>query len=176
MRTTLLALIALFALSLANPAAAAEPADYAGVFEADPAIDNAGAVEAAIEVIVTEMSPLIRGIARKRLRAAASWSTRYTFEPATDSMNIRSDRRPEGWTTPLDRSEITTTSDKGEDFFLSRWMEGGVLRSNGRSERGSHGNTFELSPDGSRMIVTTTIRNDNLPKPLVYRVQYERTK
>ncbi len=169
-------LAALAVLSLSLPAGAAEPSDYAGRFEADSAIDHGAAVEAAVDDVVEGMNPLIRGIARKRLLKAATWSTTFTFEPDGASMTIRSDRLPEGRTTPLDGSETEGVSDRGEAFFLSRWMEDGRLCSNGRSDRGSHGNVFELSADGQRLVVTTTIRNDNLPKPLVYRVQYSRTR
>lgn len=171
--TGTLIVVALAALFVLTPALAASPGDYAGTFVLDPAVDNEGARSAAVDDVVQGFSPLIRGIARRRLAAAARMSGSYTFAPDRDRMTISSDAASE-WTTALDRTEIPLLSDKGEDFHLSRWMEAGSLHSNARSERGSNGNVFELSSDGQRMTVTTTIDNDRLPKTLVYRVEYLR--
>ncbi|MCP4869399.1 MAG: hypothetical protein GY898_11855 [Proteobacteria bacterium] len=174
MRLQILAAVAAPFLLLAGAAVAAEPADYAGTWNL-VAADYDTPRDAAIDEVTAEMSALIRGITRKRLRKAATYSSHYVMTPGDGTMTISSDRS-EGWTTPLDGTEVAMISDRGEDIHLSRRMKNGSLHSKARSERGAQSVSFELSADGARLTVTTTIVNDNLPRPVVYATEYARAR
>lgn len=175
MKLRILAAIAASTLLFGGTSAAADPEDYSGTWNLVAGVDYDGPRDAAVEDVTADMSALIRGIARKRLKKAATYSTHYVMTPGDGTMTITSDRSAD-WTTPLDGSEVALVSDRGEDIHLSRRMEGGSLRSHARSERGAQSAVFVLSDDGTRLEVTTTIENDHLPRPLVYSVQYQRAQ
>jgi hypothetical protein len=96
------------------------------------------------------------------------------MEPGDGTMSITSDRST-GWTTDLDGTEVPMVSDRGEDLQLSRRMKNGSLHSQARSERGTRTAVFELRDGGSRLVVTTTIENERLPRALVYVTEYVRS-
>ncbi len=163
------------ALILAAPSTfAAEPSAYAGSWTLATSVDHEGKRDAAVDAIVADMNALIRGIARKRLRKTATYATFFEFAPSDGStLTVTTDRSP-GWTTDLAGTEVALISDRDEEFHLSRWMEGGKLHSKARSKRGSRSSVFDLSADGAHLVVTTTIVNEHLPRPLVYSASYVR--
>ncbi len=168
---SLLCLVVLLATLLPAVVTAAEPAQYRGTYRISDLAAAEAARDTAVEGLAARIPVLFRAIARMRMKAVATVTLFFRFEPEDEMMTIVSDRST-GWTTDLVGTEIKLPAPGGGVFYLSRWMEESSLCSRGRRDNGTRDSRFQLSADGSRLRVTTTIRNPHLPAPLVYAADY----
>ena len=165
----------LISAALPAPALGAEPGDYRGTFRVEDLASAEAARDGAVQQVSSMMPALFRPFVRKRLMTSSTVTLFFEFDPSPGRMTISSDRSS-GWTTDLQATEVELTPKGGKSFYLSRWMEQGVLCTRGRRGSGSRQSRFELSADGSRLTVITTISNKRLPEAVVYKTGYMRSE
>jgi len=166
-------LVVLLVTLLPAVASAAEPSRYEGTYRISDLASAEAARDASVEELAVKIPFLFRALARMRMKAAATVTLFFRFQPSPGLMTISSDRST-GWTTDLAASEMEFPAPQGGVFYLSRWMEESSLCSRGRRGNGTRESRFELSSDGAGMVVTTTIHNPHLPGPLIYITEYKR--
>ena len=154
-----------------STALAAEPGDYRGTYRIADLGEAKAERDKAVEEVVAKSPRLFRRYVRKRLMLASTLMQYFEFAPSSGQMVISSDLSS-GWATDLAATEIEFKAERGKPFYLSRGMEEGVLSTRGRRKNGQRLTRFELSEDGSRLVVITTISNKRLPAPVVYRTGY----
>ncbi len=135
------------------------------------------ALDRAIDEVVQQMSFLIRGIARRRLRAPnlPSKEVRIVIEnrqirivrPGQPEVSAPADGTPITWTHPTDGDVFRVSHGIDDDGALYQRFEG---------ESSVSRNRFILSEDGKRLTIHTDITADRLPAPLRFKMTYERRK
>lgn len=133
-------------------------------------------LDRAIDAVVEQMNFLIRGIARRRLRAPNLPSK--TVSIVLEKRQIRIDRpgQPEV-SAPADGTSITWRHPTDGDIFQVRHgIDGeGVLYQRFEGEQSVSRNRFVLSQDEKHLTIHTTITANRLPAPLSFEMSYERT-
>ncbi len=128
-------------------------------------------VDAAIERSLSKMSPLIRWIARGKLRAATPVAPTVTLalgEALSVSMV--------GWTftAPASGSAVRAKAPDGSPVEVSHQCSEGRLIQRLTNEDGTRENRFELSADGQTLTMHTTLVGPRLPEPVRYQLTYAR--
>jgi hypothetical protein len=133
------------------------------------------ALDEAIDQVVSQMSFLIRGIARRRLRAPNLPSKEVGVFVENGKIRIHRPGQPEV-SAPADGKPITWRHpDDGEVFRVRHGVdEEGILYQRFEGERSVSRNRFILSEDAKRLSIQTVITADRLPAPLRFRMSYER--
>lgn len=134
------------------------------------------ALDRAIDGVVDQMSFLIRGIARRRLRAPNLPSK--TVSIVLEKGQIRIDRPGQpAVSAPADGTPITWRHPSDGDVFqVSHGIDAqGTLYQRFEGERSVSRNRFVLSQDEERLTIHTTISAERLPAPLRFKMSYERT-
>lgn len=133
------------------------------------------ALDRAIEAVVDQMNFLIRGIARRRLRAPNLPSKEVSVFIENGQIRIQRPGQPEV-TAPADGKPITWRHPvDGDVFQVSHGIdEGGALFQRFEGERSLSLNRFELSEENARLTIHTVITADRLPAPLRFKMTYER--
>ncbi len=148
---------------------------YAGNYAYVGGDAEIGALDRAIDEVVDQMSFLIRGIARRRLRAPNLPSK--TVGIVLEKEQIRIDRpgQPEV-SAPADGTPISWRHPSDGDLFqVSHGLDAeGVLYQRFEGERSISRNRFVLSQDEKRLTIHTFITADRLPAPLRFKMSYER--
>jgi hypothetical protein len=165
----------LLALLLALPAAAAEPADYAGRWVFDEASGDRDALDRTLDRATEDFPKLFRGLVRRKLEPTARIVEWFRFEPGADRMTVKTDLNEDGLTTDLARTPVPTTSPAGEAATISRWMADGWLHSRGENPRGSTTYRFAIEPSGV-LRLDVTVEADRLPRPLTYSLHYRKSE
>jgi hypothetical protein len=171
---------ALTALWIAPPIAiAAEPdsalARFAGTYRYVGGEREIKELDQAIDEVVQEMIFLIRGIARRRLRAPNLPSSEVAIFTERGQIRITRPGRPEV-SAPADGKPITWRHPiDGDVFRVSHGVDDrGVLYQRFEDDRSLSLNHFTLSDDGRRLRIETRVTADRLPAPLSFRTTYER--
>lgn len=133
------------------------------------------ALDEAIDQVVSQMSFLIRGIARRRLRAPNLPSKEVGVFFENGQIRIYRPGQPEV-SAPADGKPITWRHpDDGDVFQVRHGLdEEGKLYQRFEGERSVSRNRFVLSKDGEHLAIHTVITADRLPAPLRFRMSYER--
>jgi hypothetical protein len=129
------------------------------------------AIEAAIDDATEGMSPLIRGVARRRLREA---------NPIIDELgfSLRGDPLRASYVggriieTPASGEAVDWVDPFGDTVKVSqRWSDRELVQhmSDGNGSRTS---VYRFSDDGRRMTMSVKIESPRLPKPISYRLDY----
>jgi len=133
------------------------------------------ALDRAIDEVVDKMNFLIRGIARRRLRAPNLPSKEVAVflesgririaRPGQPDVSAPADGKPITWRHPID----------GDVFQVSHGTdEHGVLYQRFQGEQSVSRNRFVLSQDQTRLTIYTVITAKRLPAPLRFAMSYER--
>ena len=72
-------------------------------------------------------------------------------------------------------SNKSDNSTPEEDSAAAQWQQGQLVVTS-QTRRGSTTRSYELSPDGKQLYVTTRIENQRLSRPVVYRFVYDSIK
>jgi hypothetical protein len=133
------------------------------------------ALDRAVEAVVEQMNFLIRGIARRRLRAPNLPSKEVSVFIENGQIRIQRPGQPEV-TAPADGKPITWRHPiDGDVFQVSHGIdEGGALYQRFEGERSLSLNRFVLSKENARLRIHTVITADRLPAPLRFKMTYER--
>jgi len=170
MRLLLLA----FVLSLPATSFAAEPSAYAGSFALADAEATKVAIEGAVEQGAQQFPALFRPLARTTLRRVVKAVDTFTFEPGANSMLIRTELNPDGWTTDLAGTQVQRTNPKGDTVDIKRWMEGGNLRAKACTDAGCSEFTWALTSDSKGLSLHVITSSERLEDPLTYTLVYAR--
>ena len=75
--------------------------------------------------------------------------------------------------SPANGTPVKWTREDGERFDLSTEWEGGRLVQTFKGKEGRT-NTFTISPDGRTLTLGVAVSSPRLPKPLTYKLVYNR--
>jgi hypothetical protein len=133
------------------------------------------ALDRAIDQVVDQMNFLIRGIARRRLRAPNLPSKQVSVFLEKGQIRIDRPGQPEV-SAPADGKSITWRHPTDGDVFqVSHGIDdGGVLYQRFEGERSVSRNRFILGKEEKRLTIHTVITADRLPAALRFKMTYER--
>lgn len=145
--------------------AAAQESNLRGTFTINRAAsDDIGrAIEAAA----------VKPAARGRLRRANPAYGRVVISYTQQSVSVTFDQR-RAIESPADGTPVKWTREDGEEFDLSTEWEGGRLVQTFKGEGEVRANTFSVSADGGTLTLGVVIRSPKLPRPLTYKLVYNR--
>lgn len=131
------------------------------------------AVEEAIDDATEDMSALVRGIARRRLREANPIIDEIGFSLGGDPLRASyvGGRIIE---TPASGAAVDWVDPFGDTVKVSqRWSDGELVQRM-FDDNGSRTNVYRFSDDGQRMTMSVEIASPRLPKPIRYRLDYRK--
>lgn len=129
------------------------------------------AIEQAIDDATEDMSSLIRGVARRRLREANPIIDELGFSLGGDPLRASyiGGRIIE---SPASGTPVDWVDQFGESIEVSqRWSDRELVQ-HMVGEGGSRTNVYRFSEDGKSMTMSVTIEAPRLPKPIRYRLEY----
>ncbi len=157
------------ALAAALPASA-QQASLKGTWRYDAqASDN---VATAINTAVQRMNFVTRPIARGRLTRTNQPYQRVTVDFTSSQVTVTTDTRA-AIVSPSNGTPIKWTREDKEVLDVSTEWENGVLEQTFKAEDGQRVNRLSVGADG-RMTMEVTITSPRLPRPLVYKLIYNR--
>jgi hypothetical protein len=157
------------ALAAALPASA-QQASLKGTWRYDAqASDN---VATAINTAVQRMNFVTRPIARGRLTRTNQPYQRVTVDFTSSQVTVSTDNRSP-IVSPSNGTPIKWTREDKEVLDVSTEWENGVLEQTFKAEDGQRVNRYSVGADG-KMTMEVTITSPRLPRPLVYKLIYNR--
>lgn len=134
--------------------------------------DERQALERAIDAVVSDMSLLVRGLARHRLRGANRVPARLAIARRGDEVIVSLDERryaarPGG--PPVHVIGVT-----GEELVLRLTLAEGGLAQRFTGARGERHNLLVRMPDG-RLRLRVRVTSPRLPRPLAYELTFAST-
>jgi hypothetical protein len=125
----------------------------------------------AIESVVAEMSVFVRGTARERL-------LERTAPPGELRLVVQGDRldlsRGDGKLSLRFGAKPKTVGKNGKRGTVSaRYADGRIVVAS-EGEGGKVVNTYSLSPDGKRLVMSVRMTGKKLPAPLAFQSSYAR--
>lgn len=157
------------ALAAALPASA-QQASLKGTWRYDAsASDN---VAQAINTAVQRMNFVTRPIARGRLTRTNQPYQRVTVDFSSSQVTVTTDGR-DPIVSPANGTPIKWTREDKEVLDVSTEWENGVLEQTFKAEDGQRVNRYSVGADG-KMTMEVTITSPRLPRPLVYKLVYNR--
>lgn len=128
-------------------------------------------LDAAIETTLAAISPVVRGIGRKRLHESNPIPKSLSIAIDGDSVEIRFDGA--GHSTSLDGKPQRGVSPQGDKIKVSHRMRGSKLTELLDGDQGDRHNTFKIGSDG-KLTVDVKITSGHLPVPLEYQLTFKR--
>ncbi len=129
------------------------------------------ALEKAIDDAVGSISVLVRKLAREKLQQANPVPEKLTF--AADKLSLMLAYDGELFAAPLDGKAVQVKTSAGEALALRIEREGGnvdqVFAGEGKSRKN------RLLAKGEKLTIDVTVRAEELPKPMRYRLTYKRS-
>jgi len=149
--------------------------DYLGTYRYVGGEAEVEALDAAIDEVVSQMSFLVRGIARHRLREPNLPSKKVIISLENEDLQIDRPGQPEV-SAPASGKPITWSNPEEGDVFEVRQGidEDGVLYQRFKGDRSVSRNDFVLGDGGKRLTIRTRIESDRLPAPLRFEMSYQR--
>lgn len=173
-RQRTLALLSALAVALtlsAAPAAAQANDALRGTFTLNrEASDD---VQAAINQTVQRMNFVTRPVARGRLRNTNQPYQRVTIAWADGNVTTTIDDRAP-ITSPANGTKVRWTREDNETLDLSTAWRNGTIVQRFEAEDGTRENAYSVSPDGRTMTINVTVTSPRLPRPLTYKLVYNR--
>ena len=128
------------------------------------------ALQKAIDDVVAEMNPLVRGIARSRLLGSNAIAEAIAIDAEGDTITVVFDKR--SYTAAIDGSPVTVTGVDGDPLVLTHRLHGKRLVQTFDGDRGIRRNAFVLR--GNKLALNVTVQSDQLPSDLVYTLTFAR--
>lgn len=177
MKDTAPLLAALIACCLApGPARAGDPPPealaYAGTWDHVGGDAEEQARIDAIEAVVAQMKPVLRGIARKRLTVRTIIPQRYDIALEGDHITVATDSG-DAWKTDLQGTVYEYRYD-GDDFVLHRTLVGDEIHAHAEQSIGASDYHYRLSADGQTLTITCFTDSKHLPEPVKYTSTYRK--
>jgi hypothetical protein len=127
----------------------------------------------AVESTVGEMSWLVRGVARRRIRTSTAIHQWYEFVVNGDLLTII-EAAGNRFSTRWDGTPLRVPRSRGGPATLTRSWENGVLRSHWIEPTGEGKEVYSVAGDGDALAVDVTIASRRLPSTIEYRLTYRR--
>ena len=156
-------------LLLASPEAALVDR-FAGEYQHVGGESDRRAVEAAIDDVVKEMTWIVRGIARDRLKDSARIAKRLRIVRDCDRIRIAFDGRERE--TALGSPPVKIAGMSGGMLNYKLQIAGGSLVQRFEGDGGGQVNAIRV--EGDQLIVKVTVFSKRLPSNLVYELRYAR--
>lgn len=149
-----------------------EAAAFVGEFKHVGGQKDSEQIDAAIETAVAAVSPLVRGIGRKRLQETNQIPG--SVELKLDGEQLGVVQGGEQHEAALDGKKVTSKNQFGDKVKVSHELRGGKLVQTIEGEGGKRINRYKLSSDGKRMTMSVEISSPHLPVSVTYSLSYER--
>jgi hypothetical protein len=162
-------IVALILVLVAIPSTAAASQPWEGAWHHVAKTGEAEKMRAEVDEVVSEMSFLIRGVARSRLRDECQPYNEIQIRLADEQVWIRTDLGV--LTSPLDEPVMRDGHD-GKKVRVHRWLRDGELHETLSTSRGSRTNHYRVR--GEQLHVDSTIRSSRLPRPVKFTYTYQR--
>lgn len=130
-------------------------------------------VNRAIETAVGRMNFVTRPIARGRLKKTNQPYQRVVIAHTQSEVTVTTDGRA-SIKSPSNGTPIRWRREDGEMLNVSTEWENGQLEQTFAAEDGKRVNTYSLSADGRKLLMNVTITSPRLPRPLTYKLVYNR--
>jgi len=128
-------------------------------------------VMTAINAAVNRMNFVTRPIARGRLNRTNQPYQRLVIDFSQSQVSITMDQRAV-ITSPANGTPIKWTREDGEVLDVSTEWENGQLEQTFKAEDGQRVNVFSV--DGDTLTMNVTVTSPRLPRPLTYKLVYNR--
>ncbi len=126
----------------------------------------------AIEDIVQQMSRVLRGTARRRMKNGTHITSTFIIDVHVDSITISIDDG-RTWTTDLHGTRFEFTHDGDQMFMSRRWIDGTIFAL-GEQKVGNGTYHFRLGEDGQTLHVAYGLDSKYMPEPLKFDTTYRR--
>lgn len=131
-------------------------------------------VDKAIEATVKGMF-FGKSRARNRLRETnLPPYQRIVISYTEAEVSITTDQRPP-LRTPINGTPVDWTREDGEKIKVSTVWESGKLKRTFKAEEGQRVNTYSISEDGKTLTMQVNVTSPRLPRPLTYKLVYQRS-
>lgn len=131
-------------------------------------------VPAAIDRAITPMNFLLRPFARARLKKTNLVYQHLQVNLAPGEAVIQFADRPP-LHLPADGSPILLAWDHGETLTITAHLNGDDLEQTFQAKDGERTNVFHVDPDSHLLEFKVTVRSAQLPAPVTYTIDYQRT-
>lgn len=129
-------------------------------------------VNQAVDQAVNRVNAILRPIARGRLRSTNQPYQRVVVAQQGTQLSIITDRRA-AILTPAAGTPVRWRREDGETLNVSTRWNGQSLVQTFAAEDGQRVNTYTMNPDGT-MTIAVTVTSGRLPRPLTYRLVYDK--
>jgi hypothetical protein len=129
-------------------------------------------IDAAIELSLDSVNPVVRGLGRSRLQESNEVPDAIEIELDGEVLTIH--QAGEAHAVRVDGSKAKTKSKHGDKIHVSHSISGGKLTQRIVGDGGERSNRYKLSGDGKRLTLSVEITSGHLPVPVSYSLSYER--
>jgi hypothetical protein len=129
-------------------------------------------IEAAIELSVAELNPVVRGLGRSRLLDSNELPASIEIELDGELLTIH--QAGEAHAATVDGAKVKTKSKDGDKIRVSHKLASGKLTQRIVGDGGERSNGYKLSSDGKQLSLRVEITSSQLPVPVAYTLSYER--
>lgn len=131
-------------------------------------------IKKEIEVAIKGMNLLIKPSARSRLRKTNVPYKQIAISYTEAEVSITTDQLPP-LRTPVNGTPVDWTREDGEKIKVSTVWESGKLKRTFKGEEGQRVNTYSISADGKTLTMQVNVTSPHLPRPLTYKLIYQRS-
>lgn len=128
------------------------------------------ALEDAVDKVVADMNPLVRGVARSRLLESNAIAGKVSIVAEGDRVTVGFDDR--SYTAVLGGAAVEVTGVTGDRLQLKHRMKGKQLVQQFDGPRGSRRNVIGVR--GEQLRIGVTVESESLPAPLVYTLTFSK--
>jgi hypothetical protein len=139
--------------------------DYAG-----DAAEDAARLK-AIDDVVDQMSPIVRGIARSKLKKATAIAAHVRLTLDGHILTVADDKRADS--APTDGTVVKITVETGDEMDLSYDLKDTEIVE--LVSDGSKGAVQSFTLDGDNLVVRHAVFASQLPAKIIYRTTYRRS-
>lgn len=159
-------------LALISVSVKAQTPSLQGTYTLDTAASDD--VDKAIDAAVKEVSFLVRGTARSRLRKINVSYKRISISLTETDVSIAVDQL-QPLRTPLNGAPVDWTREDGDKLKVSTVWEGVKLKRTFKADGGERINTYSLSADGKTLTMHVSVTSTHFKQPLTYKLVYQRS-
>lgn len=130
-------------------------------------------VNRAVQGILDDMSFIKRPFAEDKLKAKTEPCETLDVSFPGEKISVKCDGRP-AYVSPTGYEKARYESAEGATYALRQKLEGRTLTQTFVSDDGKRTNTLQLTPSGQTILMKATLESGQLPRPLEYRLTYEK--
>jgi hypothetical protein len=162
-------------IALLLPFVVAAPADAQPALQGTFILTSAGSdnVAAVIDAAVARVNITSRAVVRGWLRRTNEPYRHIVIAVAGGHVSMTFDqRRP--LVTPADGAPVDWMREDGEKLKVATRLDDGRIIQTFDAEDGKRVNVYSLSPDGRALTLGVTVTAPRLPRPMTYKLVYNR--